>query len=66
MRPASVTSVDEPYVKLQRALKADIDPNAWASRYSPVSHPFPKPSRGRIAVKVIDHFGDEVLKVYDT
>ena len=66
VRHAYFTGADEPYEKLQRALKADIDPDAWASLYSTVSRPFPKPSTGRIAVKVINHFGDEVLKVYDT
>lgn len=66
VRHAYFTGADEPYEKLQRALKADVDPDAWASLYSTVSRPFPKPSTGRIAVKVINHFGDEVLKVYDT
>jgi len=45
-------------------LKAEIDEEAWATLYSPVSRPFDKPESGRIAVKVINHYGDEVLKVY--
>jgi adenine-specific DNA-methyltransferase len=49
--------------KLARALKAEVDADAWQSLYSAVSRPFPKPSRGRVAVKVINHYGDEVLKV---
>ena len=65
VRHAYFTGADEPYEKLQRSLKADIDADAWASLYSTVSRPFSKPSTGRIAVKVINHFGDEVLKVYD-
>jgi adenine-specific DNA-methyltransferase len=65
VRHAYFTGADEPYERLKRALKADIDPEAWESLYSTVSRPFPKPSTGRIAVKVINHYGDEVLKVYD-
>jgi len=55
----------DPYARLKRALKADIDEAAWASLYSTRSRPFPKPATGKIAVKVINHYGDEVLKVYD-
>ena len=54
-----------PYDKLKRALRADIDEAAWHSLYSTVSRPFPKPETGRIAIKVINHYGDEVLKVFD-
>ncbi len=54
-----------PYDKLRRALRAEIDEAAWSSLYSTVSRPFPKPETGKIAVKVINHYGDEVLKVYD-
>ncbi len=52
---------------MNRALQpcADIDERAWASLYSTVSRPFAPPETGRIAVKVINHYGDEVLKVYD-
>ena len=64
MRHAHFTGADEPYKKLQRALKAEIDEDAWASPYSTVSRPFEEPSTGRIAVKVINHSGDGVLKVY--
>jgi type III restriction enzyme len=46
------------------ALKAEIDEDAWASLYRDVSRPFPRPGTGRIAVKVINHFGDEVMKVF--
>jgi len=65
VRHAYFTGADEPYKKLQRALKAEIDEDAWASLYSTVSRPFEAPSTGRIAVKVINHYGDEVLKVYE-
>jgi len=65
VRHAYFTGADEPYNNLKRALKADIDLDAWETLYSTVSRPFPKPSTGRIAVKVINHYGDEVLKVYE-
>ena len=54
------------YRKLQRALKAEIDEDAWATLCSTVSRLFDPPSTGKIAVKVINHYGDEVLKVYET
>ncbi len=54
----------EPYDKLKRALKAEIDEAAWESLYSNVSRPFDTPRTGQIAVKVINNYGDEVLKVY--
>ncbi len=49
---------------IRQALKADIDREAWESLYRTRSRPFPKPSTGTIAVKVINHHGDEVLKTY--
>jgi adenine-specific DNA-methyltransferase len=55
---------DDPYDGLKRALKAEIDETAWAELNSTISRPFPKPERGRICVKVINHFGDEVQKVF--
>ncbi len=63
VRHAYFTGADEPYKKLQRALRAEIDEAAWSSLYSTVSGPFDPPSTGKIAVKVINHYGDEVLKV---
>ena len=64
VRHAYFTGADEPYDKLKRALRADIDEAAWATLYSTTSRPFAPPESGRIAVKVINHYGDEVLKVY--
>src|SRR6266508_1398512 len=55
----------DPYTRLKRALRAEIDEEAWASLYSTRSRPFQRPQTGRIAVKVINHYGDEVLKVYE-
>ncbi len=63
VRHAYFTGADEPYEKLKRALKAEIDEAAWSSLYSTNSRPFPKPASKKIAVKVINHYGDEVLKV---
>jgi adenine-specific DNA-methyltransferase len=65
VRHAYFTGADEPYEKLKRALRAEIDEAAWASLYSTVSRPFAPPATGKIAVKVINHYGDEVLKVYE-
>jgi adenine-specific DNA-methyltransferase len=64
VRHAYFTGAEEPYEKLKRALKADIDEAAWASLYSTTSHPFDPPETGKIAIKVINHYGDEVLEVY--
>jgi adenine-specific DNA-methyltransferase len=55
---------DDPYDGLKRALKAEIDETAWEELNSTVSRPFPKPEKGSICVKVINHFGDEVQKVF--
>ena len=65
VRHAYFTGAEEPYDKLKRALRAEIDETAWSSLYSTVSLPFDKPESGKIAVKVINHFGDEVLKVFE-
>jgi adenine-specific DNA-methyltransferase len=65
VRHAYFTGADEPYDKLKRALRAEIDEAAWSSLYSTVSRPFAKPETGKIAVKVINHYGDEVLKVFE-
>jgi adenine-specific DNA-methyltransferase len=46
-------------------LKADIDEAAWSTLHGTTSRPFPKPATGKIAVKVINDYGDEVLKVYE-
>jgi adenine-specific DNA-methyltransferase len=54
----------DPYKALKTTLKAEIDEEAWASLKSDTSRPFPKPKSGRIAVKVINHLGDEVMKVF--
>lgn len=55
---------NDPYKALKTALRAEIDKDAWASIYSARSRPFPRPRDGAFAVKLINHFGDEVMKVY--
>jgi adenine-specific DNA-methyltransferase len=57
-------AASDPYKALKTTLKAGIDEEAWASLHSDTSRPFPKPQSGRIAVKVINHLGDEVMKVF--
>lgn len=58
------TGNTDPYERLKRALRAEIDEAAWSALYSTISRPFDPPKTGKIAVKVINHYGDEVLKVY--
>lgn len=65
VRHAYFLGGDEPYEKLKKALRAEINEAAWAALYSTKSRAFEYPKTGKIAVKVINHYGDEVLKVYD-
>jgi adenine-specific DNA-methyltransferase len=55
----------DPYARLRRVLRAEVDEAAWSTLYATRSRPFPKPDSGKIAIKVINHYGDEVLKIYD-
>ena len=64
VRHAYFTGDDDPYQRLRTALRAEIDEAAWSSLNTTVSRPFVRPASGRIAVKVINHYGDEILKVY--
>ncbi|MDE0555404.1 MAG: DNA methyltransferase, partial [Candidatus Poribacteria bacterium] len=64
VRHAYFTGEDEPYKQLQRALNSEIDAEAWEALYRTESLPFAKPETGKIAVKVINHYGDEVMKEY--
>jgi adenine-specific DNA-methyltransferase len=64
VRHAYFCGADEPYDKLKKVLRAEIDEAGWSKLYSTRSLPFAAPKRGKIAVKVINHYGDEVLKVY--
>ena len=64
VRHAYFLGAGDPYKALKTTLKAEIDPEAWASLHGDTSRPFPRPKSGRIAVKVINHLGDEVMKVF--
>jgi len=63
VRHAYFLGASDPYKNLRTTLKAEIDADAWATLKSETSRPFHPPSTGRIAVKVINHLGDEVMKV---
>lgn len=64
VRQAYFLGAADPYKSLKTTLRAEIDAEAWATLNSDVSRPFVKPKTGRIAVKVINHLGDEVMKVF--
>ena len=64
VRHAYFLGANDPYSALKTTLKAEIDPEAWETLHSDTSRPFDKPTKGRIAVKVINHLGDEVMKVF--
>ncbi|WP_067336193.1 site-specific DNA-methyltransferase [Stappia indica] len=64
VRHAYFMGANDPYKSLKTALRAEIDEDAWATLYRDTSRPFAKPTSGRFAVKVINHFGDEVMKVF--
>ena len=64
VRHAYFLGASDPYKSLKTTLKAEIDAEAWDSLNSETSRPFDKPRSGRIAVKVINHLGDEVMKVF--
>jgi adenine-specific DNA-methyltransferase len=64
VRHAYFLGANDPYKSLKTTLKAEINQDAWDSLNSDTSRPFRKPTSGRIAVKVINHLGDEVMKVF--
>ncbi|MCI0388065.1 MAG: site-specific DNA-methyltransferase [Acidobacteria bacterium] len=64
VRHAYFLGANDPYKALKTTLKAEINEEAWATLHSNTSRPFDKPTSGRIAVKVINHLGDEVMKVF--
>ena len=64
VRHAYFLGANDPYSALKTTLKAEINAEAWATLNSDTSRPFDKPKTGRIAVKVINHLGDEVMKVF--
>ena len=64
VRHCYFTGGQDPYKRLKQALKADIDEEAWATLNRTESRPFPRPSTGKVAVKVINDYGDEVVKIF--
>ena len=64
VRHAYFLGAGDPYKALKTTLKAEINEDAWATLRSDLSRPFDRPTSGRIAVKVINHLGDEVMKVF--
>jgi adenine-specific DNA-methyltransferase len=65
MRHCYFLGEQKPYEKLKRDLKAEIDEATWETLYQRVSRPFDLPTTGRIAVKVINDYGDEAMKVIE-
>jgi len=63
VRQAYFPGAEVPYKQLKTTLKGEVDQEAWDSLKRTVSRPFARPKSGRIAVKVINHLGDEVMKV---
>ena len=64
VRHAYFLGAGDPYKSLKTTLRSEIDEDAWATLCSATSRPFPRPESGRVAVKVINHLGDEVMKVF--
>jgi adenine-specific DNA-methyltransferase len=64
VRHAYFLGANDPYKALKTTLRSEVNEEAWATLHSDTSRPFPKPASGRIAVKVINHLGDEVMKVF--
>jgi adenine-specific DNA-methyltransferase len=65
VRHCYFTGGNDPYKRLKTALKADVDEEAWESLYRTISRPFSRPETGKFAVKVINDYGDEVMKVFE-
>ena len=64
VRQAYFLGANAPYKALRASLRAEVVPEAWASLRKDTSRPFAKPVSGRIAVKVINHLGDEAMRVF--
>jgi adenine-specific DNA-methyltransferase len=64
VRHAYFLGSNDPYERLRKTLKSEIDEEAWSTLNSATSRPFDLPETKMIAVKVINHYGDEVLKIY--
>ena len=64
VRHAYFLGANDPYKSLKTTLKAEIDEDAWATLNRDISREFPRPKSGKVAVKVINHLGDEVMTVF--
>ena len=64
VRHAYFLGANDPYKTLKTTLKAEVNREAWETLHSDTSRPFDRPKSGRIAIKVINHLGDEVMKVF--
>ena len=64
VRQAYFLGQKNPYEQLRKTLNTTIDREAWESIYRDESRPFDKPETHHIAVKIINHLGDEVMKVF--
>ena len=64
VRHAYFLGANDPYSSLKTTLKSEINADAWATLNSDISRSFEKPKSGRFAVKIINHLGDEVMKVF--
>ena len=64
VRHAYFLGANDPYKALKTTLKAEVNREAWETLHSDTSRPFDRPKSGRIAIKVINHLGDEVMKVF--
>ena len=64
VRHAYFLGANDPYKALKTTLKAEINQESWGTLHSDTSRPFDRPKSGRIAMKVINHLGDEVMKVF--
>jgi len=64
VRHAYFLGQNDPYTALKTTLKTEIDSDAWSTLHRAISRPFPAPLHRRIAIKVINHLGDEVMKVF--
>ncbi|WP_407343377.1 hypothetical protein [Pengzhenrongella phosphoraccumulans] len=65
VRHCYFTGGNDPFKRLKTALKAEIDADSWATLHDTKSRPFERPSTGKVAVKVINDYGDEVMKVFE-
>jgi adenine-specific DNA-methyltransferase len=64
VRHAYFLGANDPYKALKTTLKAEIDERSLGHAEQRHLTPLRQAQVGRIAVKVINHLGDEVMKVF--